>query len=62
MSDMDDWDDDDESRSEPRECSISCSHFDSLNQCCWLVSEHGLCRNRREGDACLYGFMEDGDE
>ena len=29
---------------EPLECSELCSHFDSLNQCCWIAPKSGgLC-------------------
>jgi hypothetical protein len=45
--------------SRTRECSDSCSHYDSLNCCCWIASNKGLCRDVQEGDLCLYGFKED---
>ena len=45
---------------EPLECSESCSHFDSLNQCCWVVPKHGgLCTDAYEGDLCKYGIYVD---
>jgi hypothetical protein len=51
--DVDDYDD-----PRTRQCSESCSHFDSLNQCCWVASERGLCTDVEEGDYCLYGIKE----
>ena len=44
--------------SEIRTCSNSCGHYDLINQCCWIVSERGLCSDVQEGDRCLYGFKE----
>ena len=41
-----------------RRCSYTCSHFDGLNQCCWLASRRGLCSDVAEDDVCLYGFYE----
>lgn len=41
-----------------RQCSNSCSHYDLINQCCWIVSNQGLCTEVQEGDYCLYGFKE----
>lgn len=41
-----------------RECDETCPHFDSLNQCCWIVSKRGLCSDVQEGDFCLYDFKE----
>jgi len=61
MSDMY-WDDEDLDEIVIRECGNSCSHFDSLNLCCWLVSRRGLCTDVREGDLCRYGFKENGEE
>lgn len=44
---------------ETRKCSESCSHYDSLNECCWVASERRLCTDVEEGDYCLYGKKED---
>ena len=43
---------------ETRQCSDSCSHYDSINCCCWVASKKGLCTEVDEGDYCLYGFKE----
>ena len=40
---------------ETRQCDEACSHFDSLNQCCWIATEKRLCTDVEEGDYCLYG-------
>ena len=50
------WRDPDEDQI--RECSNSCGHYDGLNQCCWIVGDHGLFTEVREGDYCRYGFKE----
>jgi len=54
----------DDNEEEIRECDNSCAHFDSLNQCCWLVTSKSLrlCSDVREGDLCRYGFKENGEE
>jgi len=44
---------------EPRQCDESCSHYDSLNQCCWIASKRGLCTDVSEGDYCRFGFKRD---
>ena len=44
---------------ELRICDNTCSHYDGINQCCWIVSERGLCSDRTAGDSCLYGFFDD---
>ena len=41
-----------------RECGDSCSHFDSLNQCCWQSGDWGLYIEVSEGDLCHLGYME----
>lgn len=41
-----------------RECSDSCPHYDSLNQCCWQATKKGLCFTVHEGDYCHLGYME----
>jgi hypothetical protein len=51
--------DDSDNESRTRECNEQCGHYDSLNCCCWIASEKGLCRDVGEGDLCLYGFKED---
>lgn len=47
---------DDGEHEEIKMCNNSCSHYDEINCCCWVASEHGLCRDVSEGDYCLYGF------
>ena len=44
-----------------RRCDPSCAHFDSLNQCCWLITEKtpGLMTEVQEGDYCFHGLKED---
>jgi hypothetical protein len=54
--DVEDYDPD---RSELRRCSESCSHYDSLNECCWVATGKGLCQTVSEDDFCLHGFLED---
>ena len=51
-----------EDEPETRTCDESCSHYDSLNQCCWIVSDGGLFTEVQEGDLCRYGFKEGGYE
>jgi len=47
------YDEDEElSGEEQKECGNSCSHFDSLNQCCWQAGKWGLCFHVEEGDLC----------
>lgn len=41
-----------------RRCSNSCGSYDSLNQCCWIVSDNGLFSEVSEGDLCKYGKKE----
>jgi len=41
-----------------RQCGECCSHWDNINQCCWIVSERGLCTSVSEGDYCIYNFKE----
>jgi hypothetical protein len=43
---------------ETRTCGECCGHWDSLNLCCWIVSERGLCTSVSEGDYCIYNFKE----
>jgi len=42
-----------------RKCSTACSHFDLINQCCWIASDAGLCTDAQEGDLCRHGFKDD---
>lgn len=42
-----------------RECDESCSHYDSLNQCCWQAGDWGLCFDVEEGDYCHLGYKEE---
>jgi len=63
MSDMEDADqgmplEDWIEEQETRQCSNTCSHFDEINQCCWIATERRLCTDVHEGDYCLYGFKE----
>ena len=53
------WEDYDEP--ETRQCTPSCAHFDSLNQCCWLITERtpGLFTDVREYDYCFHGLKEE---
>jgi hypothetical protein len=53
--------DEDEYEDEIRECDNSCSHFDSINLCCWLVTSKSLqlCTDVQEGDLCKYGLTRD---
>ncbi|MBA7490034.1 hypothetical protein ES702_00568 [subsurface metagenome] len=39
-----------------------CGHFDSLNQCCWVIADDGICREVTEIDYCKFGWKinEDG--
>jgi hypothetical protein len=54
-----DWQEDDyEEKDQDRECSESCAHYDSLNQCCWQATEKGLCFHVSEGDYCHLGYKE----
>ena len=46
---------------EERECSESCPHFDSLNECCWQAGPWGLELDASEGDACHLGYKENDD-
>jgi len=39
---------------EDLKCGSGCSHFDALNQCCWLSWCH-----QEEGDYCAYGLKVD---
>jgi hypothetical protein len=41
---------------ETRECEESCSHYDSLNCCCWQATEKGLCFHVCEGDYCRLSY------
>jgi len=41
---------------EIRECEESCSHYDSLNRCCWQATEKGVCFHVCEGDYCHLGY------
>lgn len=41
---------------ELRQCGESCSHHDSLNQCCWQAGDWGLCFHVSEGDVCHLGY------
>ncbi len=50
------WEDSDEP--ETRTCEEGCSHYDTLNQCCWIVSGRGLFTEVTIGDLCRYGFKE----
>ncbi len=52
---------DDEEDNEPRECSNSCPHFDSLNLCCWQSGIWGLCFDTQEGNVCSFGYKEEVD-
>lgn len=49
------FDDEDETRT----CGEMCSHYDNINQCCWVATKKGLCQDVRDGDLCLFGFKED---
>lgn len=42
-----------------RECGEGCGHYDSLNRCCWLVTEKGIMVHVCEGDLCHHGLKED---
>jgi hypothetical protein len=46
---------------EIRECSNSCSHFDHINLCCWLITPktQGLYTDVQEGDTCRHGLKKD---
>lgn len=46
---------------EPRECTNSCPHFDSLNLCCWQSTPKGICFDVREGSVCAFGYRRDED-
>jgi len=48
--------DEDYEEDEVRQCDETCGHYDSLNQCCWVASDRGLCTDVSEGDRCLYRF------
>ena len=41
-----------------KECSTDCSHYDLINQCCWIVSDRGLFTEIQEGDLCVHGLKE----
>lgn len=42
-----------------RICDSSCSHFDTINMCCWQATmEYGLCFDIEEGDYCHLGYKE----
>ena len=41
------------------ECGENCSHYDSLNHCCWLVTEKGIMIYVSEGDLCHHGLKEE---
>lgn len=61
MIEKEDYDVEDYETEETRQCDESCSHFDSLNQCCWQSTEKGLCFQVEEGDYCHLGYKtEDG--
>ena len=47
-----------EEEDEIRECSESCPHFDSLNQCCWQAGPWGLELDASEGDVCHLNYKE----
>lgn len=47
-----------EDQGEIRECDSSCSHFDSINMCCWQSGPWGLCFDRERGDLCRLGYRE----
>ena len=55
MSEDDTFTEDVYEEPETRQCDESCSHYDSLNQCCWIANEKRLCTDVEEGDYCLYG-------
>ena len=44
---------------ETRICDESCGHYDSINCCCWIVSDNGLFTEVEIGDLCRYGFKVD---
>jgi hypothetical protein len=58
MSNIDDWDDDEDKGDRDRECSDSCPHYDSLNRCCWQAGEWGLYFHVFEGNYCQLGYKE----
>lgn len=60
MSKPDDYEDFGEYR-ETRQCNNSCSHFDLINQCCWLITSktRGLYTDVQEYDYCIHGLKED---
>lgn len=61
MIEQEDYDVDDYKFKETRQCDESCSHYDSLNCCCWQATEKGLCFQVEEGDYCHLGYkMDDG--
>ena len=41
---------------ETKECGESCSHYDEINRCCWLVTEKGICIHVNPGDLCHHGL------
>ncbi len=43
---------------EEMRCESRCGHFDHINQCCWIVTEKGLCTDVQEGDYCHHGFVD----
>jgi len=49
---------DDFESEEVRQCGESCGHYDSLNQCCWQLTEKGLFFYVSEGDYCHLGYKE----
>ncbi len=58
MTEIEDWEAQDYEEDRQRECSDSCSHFDSVNQCCWQATDKGLCFDVSEGDLCHLNYME----
>lgn len=47
---------------ETRTCDEGCSHYDTLNQCCWIVSGRGLFTEVEIGALCRYGYKEGSNE
>jgi len=58
-SDEEEWDEDPEEE-RMLECGESCSHYDSLNCCCWQATEKGLCFPVQDGDYCHLGYRTRG--
>ena len=52
---------DEDIEEEIRQCDETCSHYDSLNECCWQATEKGLCFDVKEGDYCILGRKQDSD-